>query len=461
MTATASREGCVRFLQFITVAWLALIGALAPVHADKRVALVVGNAAYRHADRLTNPVNDARAMRDALKSISFDVTYGEDLDQKALRRAIGRFAGSAAGADVAIVYFAGHGATFGDTPYVVPVDAEFSSLTEAPYEMIPVETLIGELRQAKGVRIAILDACRDNAAERDLKRARGGGESRGLAPMKNATGLIIAYATQHGATAADNAGGRNSPFTAALLNNIATPGLDVTDMFRKVGRDVGVATAGRQRPEISISMYEQYALVPGAAKQDTVLDPGRSLPPAVSEAERVWSGGVKDTASLAVLEDFVRRYPDTIFGTMAQARLEELRKQQAAAASPATKPAAPQVAAIASGRAGVDIIARMQSIKDKGGSGEWDDEIKKLMLAKYDLDGSGAIDTPEEVDRIDCAVWSMLDQQIRSGSRGYDLLITYGFKEGFGWVGGALGFDEKVRQSALKRARQCGVTDKH
>jgi uncharacterized caspase-like protein len=147
-----------------------------------------------------------------------------------------------------------------------------------------VERLIGHLRRATGVRIAILDACRDNAAERELKRqavaARGGEVTRGLGPMKNPSGLIIAYATQYMSTAADDAGGagpgglfssggsaaRHSPFTAALLNNIAAPGLDVKDMFYKVGRDVIAATGGKQRPEISISMYEQYALAAGTAK---------------------------------------------------------------------------------------------------------------------------------------------------------------------------------------------------
>ena len=119
--------------------------------------------------------------------------------------------------------------------------------------VVNLETLIGELRQAKGVRIAILDACRDNSAEQELKRqaSRGGPVMRGLAPMKNPGGLIIAYATQYLSTAADSAGsGGNSPFTAALLGNIATPGLDVKDMFFKVGRDVVNATGGKQRPEM-------------------------------------------------------------------------------------------------------------------------------------------------------------------------------------------------------------------
>ncbi len=256
-----------RIPQFIAVAWLMLLGAVGPVCAEKRVALVVGNGVYLHADKLANPVNDARGVRDALKRIGFDVTYGENLDQKALRRTIGDFAGAVNGAAVAVVYFAGHGATFGDTPYVVPVDAEFSSLEQAPYDLVPVETLIGELRRVDGVRIAILDACRDNGAERELKRSRSGGVTRGLAPMKNPEGLIVAYATQHLSTAADGSGA-NSPFTAALLHNIATPGLDVKDVFFKVGQEVVAATGGKQRPEISISMYEPYVLVP-AAKPDT------------------------------------------------------------------------------------------------------------------------------------------------------------------------------------------------
>jgi uncharacterized caspase-like protein len=342
-----------RFHQIIAVAWLALLCAVASAHAEKRVALVIGNAAYRHADKLANPVNDAQGMREALKTLGFDVVYGEDLDLKALGRAIGQFADRVADADVAMVYFAGHGATFGDTPYVVPVDAEFASLGEVREELVPVERLIGDLRKAKGVRIAILDACRDNAAERELKRqavaARdGGGVTRGLGPMKNPSGLIIAYATQYMDTAADDAGGaslggllswgsssvRHSPFTAALLNNIATPGLDVTDMFRKVGREVDTATGGKQRPEISISIYEQYALVPGVAPG------GGGVPPATVPAadEIAWSI-VKDTRDPDQLRSFIPQYPASPRRREAEARLRTL--EQVAVVAPPVTPALP------------------------------------------------------------------------------------------------------------------------
>src|SRR5580704_3963766 len=174
-----------------------------------------------------------------LAKLGFDVVYGENLGKQALERTIGRFANTAQGSDVAVVFFAGHGATFGDVPYVVPVDAQFSSLGEMPYELVQVETLIGELRRAKGIRITILDACRDNAAERELKRknSRGGESTRGLVRPKNVDGLILAYATQYMSIAADGDASGHSPFTKALLTNILTPGLDVRELFFKVGRE--------------------------------------------------------------------------------------------------------------------------------------------------------------------------------------------------------------------------------
>src|SRR5262249_25884252 len=149
-------------------------------------------------------------VRDALLKLGFNVVYGEDLDKSALEKSIGDFASAVRDADVAVAYFAGHGATFGDVPYIVPVDARFDAIEKMPYELVPVEALIGELRRAKGVRVAILDACRDNELEVQLKRraseqagTRGLALTRGLARVQNADGLIIAYATQYLTTALD------------------------------------------------------------------------------------------------------------------------------------------------------------------------------------------------------------------------------------------------------------------
>jgi formylglycine-generating enzyme required for sulfatase activity len=340
-----------RFHHIIAAVWLALTCAAAPAHAEKRVALVIGNAAYRYADRLANPVNDAQGVRDALTKLKFDVIYGADLDLKGLQEAIGRFAGVIRDADVAVVYFAGHGVTFVDTPYVVPVDAKFSSLEGVRYELVPVETLIGELREVKnGVRIVILDACRDNAAERELKRqavaARGGEITRGLGPLKNPSGLIIAYATGYMSTAADGGAGlfswgsaQHSPFTAALLSNTATQGLDVTDMLRKVGREVAAATDGKQRPEIAISMYEQYALAPAAAGAGSAGVAPAPQPPAGPAADEVTWNFLKDTRDAELLRRFIAQYPASPRRREAEERLKVL--EQVAVAAPPVTPAVP------------------------------------------------------------------------------------------------------------------------
>jgi hypothetical protein len=254
--------------------------------------MVIGNGAYERADKLANPVTDARRVRDALSlpQLGFQVVYGENLTKQMMERTIVQFANLAQDADVAVVYFAGHGATFGDVPYVVPSDAQFASLAAVPYELVPVETLIGELRRAKGLRIAILDACRDNSAERELKRVatRGGEITRGLGRVSMPPdGLILAYATQYMMTAADGDPKGDSPFTTALLENLATPGLDVKDLFYRIGKEVLTTTNGAQRPEISISFYDSYALVPTSVQPvsaaPTAQQPGVTAPAWVAQ----------------------------------------------------------------------------------------------------------------------------------------------------------------------------------
>ncbi|MGP0091839.1 MAG: SUMF1/EgtB/PvdO family nonheme iron enzyme, partial [Xanthobacteraceae bacterium] len=337
---------------FACAVLLTCLGA-SPSQADRRVALVIGNGDYAHADKLANPVTDARRLKDTLDKLHFEVVFGENLDKRSLERTIARFADAVQEADVALVFFAGHGATFGDTPYVVPVDAQFSSLPEVPYELVPVETLIGELRRAKGLRIAILDACRDNAAERELKRtaARGGEISRGLARVKNPEGLILAYATQYLSTAADGDPSGDSPFTTALLNNIVTPGLDVKDLFFKVGREVIETTKGGQRPEVSVSFYDAYSLVPASSVGPPPASTLTTTAPSITrEAERAWPL-VKDTTNQAILEEYIKRYGETFYAALARARLDELKtaagkaQPQVAIVAPPTQPARPSAGA--------------------------------------------------------------------------------------------------------------------
>lgn len=235
----------------------------------RRVALVMGNADYRHVARLDNTINDARIMRDVLTRLGFEVIYGENLDRRSMGRNIGEFGAIVRDADAAIVYFAGHGSTFGDIPYVVPVDSRYEKLGEIPSELIQVESLVSELRRAKGVRLVILDACRDNEREIDLRRQeaaargdakRGGSVSRGLARLPNPDGLIVVYSTQHMTTASDGKPGGNSPFTGVLARHLTTPGVDIKDVLFRTAGEVVKESGGTQRPEIAISLFEPFVL---------------------------------------------------------------------------------------------------------------------------------------------------------------------------------------------------------
>jgi hypothetical protein len=288
-----------RLEKFILAVLLIILGFAGPAAAEKRVALVIGNGAYQHADSLANPVTDARSMRTALTKIGFadaDIVYGENLAKRDFERAIARFAGNLRGSDVALVFYAGHGATFDGIPYAVPVDAQFTNLDGMRFELVTLDAMVGELRRASGVGIAIFDACRDNAAEQQLKRtqpSRGGGASRGLAPPGNTDGLIVAFSTGYGATAADGAPGMNSPYTAALLQQLQAPGLDVIDLFRNVGRQVKEQTAGRQNPALQIDgFYDRYVLnaAPGAVPPPTVPPPVAAVTPAITSSRVKPSG---------------------------------------------------------------------------------------------------------------------------------------------------------------------------
>jgi hypothetical protein len=257
--------------KFVLAVLLIVPGYAAPAAAEKRVALVIGNGAYQHADGLANPVTDARSMRTALTKIGFDdagIVYGENLAKRDFERAIARFAAAVGDSDVALVFYAGHGSTFDGIPYAVPIDAQFTNLDGMRFELVTLDAMVGELRRTRGVGIAIFDACRDNAVEQQLKRtqpSRGGGASRGLAPAGNTDGLIVSFSTGYGATAADGPTGSNSPYTTALLQELQTPGLDVVDLFRNVGRRVKEQTAGRQNPALQIDgFYNRYALNAGA-----------------------------------------------------------------------------------------------------------------------------------------------------------------------------------------------------
>jgi uncharacterized caspase-like protein len=342
-----------RFSSFIA-AIIVLAAAAAPAFADRRVALVIGNAAYRSMAQLQNPRNDAADVAAALRRLDFEAIAATDLDRSGMNDALDRFSRLADGADIAVVYYSGHGMQFGGTNYLLPVDARLDSAADINrFRLMPLDDVMEALRRVRGVAVLVLDACRNNPVENEMKRrlaATSGdrGElalTRGLKPQPAGNGLLIAYATQSNDVASDGVG-RHSPFTSAFLNNVETPGIDLRLMMLRVQDDVDNLTDHRQRPEVSNSIVGEFKLKPAVLQQDGAqafkpaapyqdgsVSPGKpgasqQDPGPNAEAVQAWKA-TKDTTSIAVLDDFIRQFGNTPYGSMARARREELRNSQA------------------------------------------------------------------------------------------------------------------------------------
>jgi uncharacterized caspase-like protein len=262
-----------RFRHVLARAAFVLISCTAasiPAFADRRVALVIGNSAYRNTVPLPNPRNDATDVAKVLKSAGFEVVEGVDLDKRGMDEAFRRFGAAAAGADAALFFYGGHGFQFQGTNYLVPVDARLAGGPDVGSQMARVDDILADLQRASGVRILMLDACRDNPLADQLlaqvNPARAVTITRGLARIRQTAGTVIAYSTQPGAVAADGEG-RNSPFAAAFIQQVSKPGVEIGPLFRHVAADVYKATSERQLPEVTFSLLGDFYFVgpPAAA----------------------------------------------------------------------------------------------------------------------------------------------------------------------------------------------------
>jgi uncharacterized caspase-like protein len=313
----------------------------------RRVALVIGNAAYKTGP-LANPVNDATAVAEALnRQLQFDkVILKRNLTFDGFRAALIEMAREAAGAELGLVYFAGHGIEAGGRNFLIPVDATVKTASALDVETIPLDTVLSQLSGVKRLKLVILDACRNNPyVLPGAKRSVG----RGLARIEPEDNTLVVYAAKDGTTADDGVGRRHSPFTEALLKHIATPGLEINLLFRRVRDDVIKATSHEAQPQqphvyASLGGQELFLSPPSVwapAVQPSVAAPS---PPPASDAERAWVAA-KDSTSIAVLEAFRRQYgaSNAFYDRLAQARLEELKKQAALATPPAAKPPLPEM----------------------------------------------------------------------------------------------------------------------
>ena len=284
---------------------LAVLSATAS--AAPRVALVIGNASYAHAPALANPLNDAADVGASFERLGFSVTRLENAGYAELRRGLLAFQNAAAASEVAVVFYAGHGIEVDQRNFLVPVDARLASDQDVEFEAVPLELVSRAVERASGLRLVILDACRENPFAVSMQRA-GATRSigRGLARVEPSGETLVAYAAKEGTVASDGSG-RNSPYTEALLRYLEEPGLEVGLMFRRVRDAVLATTGGRQEPFTygSLSSKNIYFI-----ETAVIQLPDREAKTAYEDAKRINTR----TAYQAVIDNF----PDTVYATLAE-----------------------------------------------------------------------------------------------------------------------------------------------
>ncbi|PKB23082.1 caspase family protein [Janthinobacterium sp. 64] len=246
----------------------------------KRIALVIGNAAYPQP--LLNPVNDARAMAERLRRLGFEVLLRTDINAQQLQKASAEFSTQARGADIALVFYAGHGAQAGEANYVLPLGANMNALSAAAIaaQGVSVSSLAGDLQRtgARGA-VLILDACRQEYTRGGAVVLPGGGNaaSHGFADTQAPRGVVIAYSAGPGALARDfwSPDSRNSPYTSALLDALDAPGLPMGDVFSQVAARVAAMTHDVQKPRVSFGETSaRLVLNMGSGKGVSQATPG-------------------------------------------------------------------------------------------------------------------------------------------------------------------------------------------
>lgn len=298
--------------------------------AAERVALVIGNSAYKHTPRLENPANDARDVARSLETLGFEVIQLHDLDKASMDRAIRRFADALASARTGLFYYAGHGLQVGGQNYLVPIDAELTTASALDFEMVRLDLVHRTMESAVKTNIIVLDACRDNPLSRNLARAlgtRSASIGRGLAAVESGEGTLISFSTQPGAVALDGEG-RNSPYAAALVKHMGRRGDDISTVLINVRNDVMETTARRQVPWEHSALTARFYFVPpdpGAGEGAVASAPG---PTYEQQAEMAFWSAVKDSGNRLVIQTYLDRFPQGTFVGLARALIDEIERKE-------------------------------------------------------------------------------------------------------------------------------------
>lgn len=228
--------------------------------AERRVALVIGNASYISVAPLKNSTNDASVVSQSLRELGFNVTLATNLDKQGFEQRVREFANSLDGSTAAVFYYAGHGLQVDGRNYMIPVDAKIGNEADLPFELVAIDIVLQRLAHHRITTIVILDACRDNPLGEALSNslgARSKAVGQGLASVYASVGTVISFSTQPGNTALDG-DSDNSPYAAALRRHISAADIDVLEMLKRVRRDVVTETQQRQVPWDNSSLIDQF-----------------------------------------------------------------------------------------------------------------------------------------------------------------------------------------------------------
>jgi hypothetical protein len=298
-------------------ALLVLALSTAPALAYKRVALVIGNSSYQTVAKLPNPLRDATAMAALFRDAGFDqVTLRQDLGVVEFKRALREFTTAAQDADVAIVYYAGHGIQVRDVNFMLPIDAKLANEVDVQDEAVTLDRILAGLESAKRLRLVIVDACRENPFAGRMKVAEASRSvGRGLARVEPENNTLVAYAAKSGQIAQDGQGD-HSPFTAALIKYLTVPGLDIRLSFGRVRDEVLKNTANRQEPFVYGSLGgDAIALVSGN-EQAPREAPAGGVKADYQSAERIGTRRAWDA--------FLAAYEQGLYADLARAQLAKL-----------------------------------------------------------------------------------------------------------------------------------------
>jgi TPR repeat protein len=355
------------------------------LHAETRVALVIGNGDYTAVGRLPNARPDAEAIGSLLEGQGFKVSRVTDADRRTLKDALSAFEDASSRADVAVIYYSGHGLQMEGENWIVPVDAHLARSRDIEDEAISLRRLRQTVVDAHRLKVIILDACRDNPFLKTMVQSSRAATARGLTRVEAQSAEVIAFAAAEGATAADGTGG-HSPYTTALINRLKEP-IDIRKAFGYVYEDVKRATtppsgneAEAQKPAVYVAALggDDVFLADGPPRAVAVeagggqagqTEPQQALaqpqvsPPALPVSDPCINAGTHWTAiasrgDKALFEEHIRRFKGCGFETLATLELKKLEAQAAAAApEPVAPPVptvlpviAPQVSALPNGK---------------------------------------------------------------------------------------------------------------